>query len=167
VFVQDFEVIDRPYHWVRPHLEAGERTEALLRAALKGARVQGEAIRARVGPASWPAVFSKQVRIRAGPAREHGDSVLVPLSWEATDGVSLFPRLDADLEAAPFGAGQTQLCLRARYDPPGGALGRSIDQMLLHRLAEATVRAFLTDICRGLDPAHDRAGWAQGTGRPR
>jgi hypothetical protein len=165
VFVQDFEVIDLPFASVRSHLENPARAETLLQRALRRARVQGEVIRGKVGPAGWPSMFSKRVRIWSGPLREHGDSVLLPLCWEATEGPSLFPRLDADLEAAPFGASQTQLFLRARYDPPGGAVGRRIDQMLLHRVAEATLRAFLTDICTALDTrGESREGHEQEAG---
>ncbi|MGO9657576.1 MAG: hypothetical protein ACLQVK_05935 [Acidimicrobiales bacterium] len=63
---------------------------------------------------------------------------------------SLFPALDADLELCPLGESQTELTLRGRYQPPGGALGRRIDQLLLHRLADATVRAFVTSLAARL-----------------
>ncbi|MGH9114912.1 MAG: hypothetical protein ACRDWW_03690 [Acidimicrobiales bacterium] len=155
MFAQDFLVIDRPYDQVLSCLNA----DALFEAAFEGARAEGASLRARVGPAGWPAVFSKTMEIRSGPLRYYGDSALIPFSWVAPEGESLFPRLDADLEVAPFGSGQTQLVLRARYAPPGGALGRGLDRVLLHRLAESTLRAFLTGICTTLD--------GQAAGSPR
>ncbi|MHB1787269.1 MAG: hypothetical protein ACYCS7_14220, partial [Acidimicrobiales bacterium] len=85
-----------------------------------------------------------------GPLRAHGDGVLLAFSWDALGSTSLFPRLDADFEAAPLGMGRTQLVLRARYEPPGGALGRGVDRLLLHRVAESTLRAFLDRVCVGL-----------------
>ena len=148
MFVQDFQVLDHPCEQVLSCLEGG--TDARLGAAFEGARVEGEHLLTRVGPAGWPAVLSKSVEIRSGPVRHHGDGALIPLNWEASAGASLFPRLDADLEVAPFGADRTQLVLRARYEPPGGALGRRLDRILLHRLAESTLRTFLDGLCVGV-----------------
>jgi hypothetical protein len=42
------------------------------------------------------------------------------------------------------------MTLMGRYQPPGGALGRRVDELLLHRLADATVRAFLTSLATSL-----------------
>jgi len=153
VFVQDFLVIAQPYEQVLSLLEQPQGPDALLGVALEGARAEGESLRAKVGPARWPAVFSKTVEIRSGPLRHHGDSALVPFHWAAPEALSLFPRVDADLEVAPFGPVQTQVVLRARYEPPGGALGRSLDRVLLHRLAESTLRAFLVGVCATLGRA--------------
>jgi hypothetical protein len=41
------------------------------------------------------------------------------------------------------GGGRTQLAISARYRPPLGAVGRAVDRVLLHRVAEATVKDFL------------------------
>ena len=148
MFLQDFQEVDRPWEEVVARLTAD--TDALLAGALDTARSEDEQLRARVGPPGWPAMLAKTVAIHPGSVRSYGDTVLLAFSWEATTGTSLFPRLDADLEVAPMGPGRTQLALRARYEPPGGALGRGVDQLLLHRLAESTIRAFLLRICAGL-----------------
>jgi hypothetical protein len=37
----------------------------------------------------------------------------------------------------------TQLTIHGRYEPPLGAVGRRLDRLLMHRIAEATIRAFL------------------------
>jgi hypothetical protein len=44
----------------------------------------------------------------------------------------------------------TQLTLRGRYEPPLGTLGRQIDRLLLHRVAEATVRSFMRRLAESL-----------------
>ena len=85
-------------------------------------------------------------RGEVGPVRNHGDVTLLAFSWQATGSGSLFPALDADLELSPVGDGRTEMTLMGRYQPPGGALGRRVDELLLHRLADATVRAFLTSL---------------------
>jgi hypothetical protein len=48
------------------------------------------------------------------------------------------------------GDSRTEMTLMGRYQPPGGALGRRVDELLLHRLADATVRAFLTSLATSL-----------------
>ncbi|SRR5579875_284832 len=148
MFVQDFQVMDVPFEEVVACLGAG--TKALLGTALEGARAEGERLRSKVGPSGWPAVLSKTVEIRSTRLRRHGDCVLLSFCWVASGGASLFPALEGDLEVAPLGEGQTQLVLRGRYEPPGGALGRGLDRLVLHRLAESTIRAFLTSACAAL-----------------
>ena len=51
--------------------------------------------------------------------------------------------MDADLELASLGDGACQLAMSARYEPPLRGLGKALDQALLHRIAEATVKDFL------------------------
>lgn len=153
MFLQDFQVVDRPFGEVVERFTVD--AEALLGGALDTARSEGERLRVRVGPPTWPALVAKTVEIRSGPVRVHGGSMLLPFTWEASGGASLFPRLDADIGAAPLGADRTEVVLRGSYDPPGGALGRAVDQLLLHRVAQSTVRAFLTTVCEGLDSAGD------------
>lgn len=160
MFVQDFEVVDHPYDQVLSCLSDCDGPESLLGAAFVGARSYGESLRAKVGPAGWPPAFAKAVEVGCGSLRHHGDGTLIPVTWQASGGPSLFPRLDADLEVAPLGPQQTQLVLRARYEPPGGALGRGLDRMLLHRVAESTVRAFLSAICGALERAVKAQGAA-------
>jgi hypothetical protein len=53
------------------------------------------------------------------------------------------PPLDANLELGSLGGDRTQLAISARYQPPLGVVGRAVDRVLLHRVAEATVKDFL------------------------
>ncbi|MCU1493620.1 MAG: hypothetical protein JWO62_1384 [Acidimicrobiaceae bacterium] len=161
MFIQDFQIIERRYDELVVALTA--KAQALLGDALDTARFEGERLRVKVGPPGWPALVGKTVKIRPGRLRAHGDGVLLAFSWEAHGGASLFPRLDADLAVAPLGMGQTQIVLRARYEPPGGALGRNVDRLLLHRVAESTLRAFLERLCSGLD---GREASPRAAGRP-
>lgn len=50
---------------------------------------------------------------------------MLPIRIEATGPSALFPRVDADLEIAGAGSGQTQISLQGSYQPPLGrrALG--------------------------------------------
>lgn len=90
------------------------------------------------------------MEIHLGPFRRRGDRILIAFSWEAHGAASLFPQLDADLEAAPFGPDETVLTVRGTYDPPAGRPGKVVDELLLHRIAESTIRAFLDALCAEL-----------------
>lgn len=148
MFVQDFKIVGASYEDVEARLATS--SEALFAEALGSSREVGERITAKVGPKSWPAALAKTVEVRLGPVRRHADGTLVGFSWEAQGGASLFPRLDADLDVAPFGADQTILTVRGTYDPPAGRTGKIADELLLHRVAESTMRAFLEAVCEQL-----------------
>ena len=45
-----------------------------------------------------------------------------------------------------MGAHQSEVRFSGSYDPPLGSVGRRLDRLLLHQLAEATVRALLRQL---------------------
>ena len=104
---------------------------------------RGRRLLADVGAGRAPHRIEKRVLITVGPPVRMPSRTVMPLTWEATGPGTLFPRMDADLELAPLGPGRTQLAISATYQPPLGPLGQMIDRILLHRLAEATVKDFL------------------------
>jgi len=156
MFVQDFQMIERPFDDVAERLRADPNR--LLTEAVGVAQDDGEHLRARVGPASWPAPLARTVEVRPGPLRTYGDGVILAFEWDSPRAASLFPHLDADLDFAPFGPERTQATLRVRYQPPGGVIGRRADQLLLHRIAEATIRSFLVQICAALEGHGEEVG---------
>ena len=67
----------------------------------------------------------------------------LPLTWEPVGLDGVLPRLDATIEVGSLGEDRTQLAISARYRPPVGVVGRAVDRVLLHRVAEATLKDFL------------------------
>ncbi|HLF41255.1 MAG TPA: hypothetical protein VI854_07255, partial [Acidimicrobiia bacterium] len=58
------------------------------------------------------------------------------------------------------GSTGTSLQLVGRYDPPGGRIGRLVDRVAMHRVAEAGARSFLRRVADGLVGANTRvAPW--------
>jgi hypothetical protein len=94
--------------------------------------------------------LSKEVHIELGAPHPMPGKTLLPLSWKATGAERLFPSLEADLEIATLGRERTQLSISARYRPPLGALGKALDRVLLHRVAEATIKDFLDRVGEGI-----------------
>lgn len=140
MFIYDFIQLDCPFPIVRERVERGGTWLAPLAA---GAYADGEELRVRIGPADAPRVFTKEVSVALGPTRERNDGIVLPLRLEATGRPGLFPVLDADLEFAPLGSSMTQATLWGSCAPPLGAVGRGLDRVVLHCLAEATLRSFL------------------------
>jgi len=100
---------------------------------------------AKVGPAGSVPGLSKLVRVQRSDVVQHDDIARLTLRWQATGALGgLFPVLDADITLIPDGDHATLIALQGVYGPPGGVLGAGLDRAVLHRIATATVRSFLT-----------------------
>lgn len=113
------------------------------------AHAHGQRLLMEVGFGEGPRV-TKRVLLEVGRPVRLPSKLVLPLHWRVEGAEKLFPVLDADLEVAPLTPGTTQLSVSARYVPPLGALGSTIDRALLHRIAEATMKDFLDQIATTL-----------------
>ncbi len=137
-------------YYVELRLPAAMALETLLHAPERwipalavSADARGHRLLAEVGfPVNGRRV-GKQVAIEIGKPVQTRGRTWLPISWCATGPQGLFPALEGELEVAPLGANLTQLGLSARYRPPLGLLGETLDRALLHRIAEATIRDFV------------------------
>ena len=104
----------------------------------------------------------ERVLLEVGRPTRFPSKLVLPLHWRAEGGEALFPVLDADLEVARLTPAITQLSISARYTPPLGALGSTIDHAVLHRVAEATVKDFVdrvaTVLLEGARPLRQASG---------
>ncbi len=141
VLVSDFIQIDRPFAAVSDELVAAG--PSWLGDSLVAAYAEGEQLSVRVASSLGPIRVSKRVWAELGEMTVKPDRVTQPLRWRATGATGLFPAMVADLEFAPMGTAMTAITFMGRYVPPLGPLGREVDRMLLHRLAQASVRALL------------------------
>jgi hypothetical protein len=102
---------------------------------------------ARVGPrgAGWG--VSRLVEVRFRDLVTKGNSAVLIVRWEAVGASGgLFPVLDADITLTPYGSAASLLSLSGAYRPPLGALGAALDRVVLHRVAEATIRGFVSQL---------------------
>ena len=160
MLVYDFTQIPLPVLQVRHRLFVA--VSGLWQQVAEAAYDEGEELLSRVGPFGPVPGLSKAVSLRVGTVRDRGEGFVVPLQWSATGPTELFPVMVADLEVSPLGADESQLRLSGSYDPPLGAIGRQLDRLLLHQLAEATVRALLKQLVAALvvEPARGAVGSA-------
>lgn len=93
---------------------------------------------------SAPAIrISKEVELTLGAPRVVSHSLEVPITWRATGPGELFPILDGKLTVQPLGSHSSTLWFGGTYQPPLGALGREIDGVVMHNVAEATIKDFV------------------------
>lgn len=72
----------------------------------------------------------------------------VQLRWHAERHAALFPAVQAKLEIAALSLEPplSQVTLVGSYVPPFGAVGAAADEMVGHRIAEATIHRFVVDV---------------------
>ncbi len=121
---------------------------------------QGGLDQLRVGPMGDLPVASRLVRVQMLDPVYRDETMTVGLRWEAI-GVTggLFPVLDADIVLSPGDGRSTRLALTGCYRPPLGALGAGLDRVLLHAVAELTVRSFVNGLARYLEDRQPAAEW--------
>ncbi len=136
-----------------PRLAALARGGWLMNAS-EGAYDSSVAGLMRVGPRGAMPGISKLVRVDVRDVIVRDGVAVLTMRWQATGaGGRLFPALDADITLRPHGAGGCLLALDGAYRPPLAGLGARLDRALLHRVADATVRAVLRDVAGALSAA--------------
>jgi hypothetical protein len=95
--------------------------------------------------------FSKRMLVQLLRPYQHDGVLVVPVRWVATGATgAMFPQLDGNLELAEAEPGTSVLRLNGAYRPPLAAVGGGLDRLLLHRIADATIRRFLQDVASGI-----------------
>lgn len=146
VFVGDEVRLDVSFVAARARLANLTRGGALLSVS-EDAYGEGITGLARVGPLGSAPGISRLVEVQVQDLPEAADSARLALRWAATGpGGRLFPALDADLTLRSAGEQVTVLALVGAYRPPLGALGAGLDRAILHRVAAATIKAFLSRV---------------------
>jgi hypothetical protein len=151
MLIQDFIQVHASFARVRSRLGAGP--PGWLADSAGAAYADGERLFASMSTPAGETPVRVQVQIDLGSPYPRGQGFVLPLSWWAAGAQRLFPTLEADLEFMPLGADQTMLTLMGRYEPPLGAVGRAMDRLVLHRIAEACVRSFLHRAAASLEVA--------------
>ena len=87
-----------------------------------------------------------------------GPATRLQLEWEAARMPRLFPLMKADLSIYPITATETQLDFNGLYEPPLGPLGKAVNAMVGHRIAEVSVHRFVSDVAGGIPPENPSLG---------
>ena len=148
--VRFYQYVNHPYEKGRRVLQGDPAAVfgAAAHAAESRARGVAAALHVQLGGVEVGAgidVEVEDIRTEAGTATAP-QATRLRLSWEAARNKGVFPAMRAELAAYPLTARETQLDFSGEYRPPLGTLGRAVDALLAHKLAEAAVHRFLDEI---------------------
>lgn len=134
-------------------LTQGNRLDGMSRDAY----ADGLASQIWVGPLGGLPGMSKLVQVSLLDPVRYDDNVLVPMRWEATGLMGrLFPVLDANLMLGEDDQGRGVLRIAGVYRPPLRGLGEELDQIVLRRVASATIRSLLRRVAALLADRADK-----------
>lgn len=148
--IRVYDYINRPYEVVREKLSVDALNvfrNATKIAALRAKTVASE-LHVNIAGIEIGTDISISVKsIEDQPKKAASPPVTrLQLEWEASKMPRLFPFMKAELSIYPLTSTETQLDLSGSYEPPFGVLGNVIDSVVGHRIAEASVHQFITDI---------------------
>jgi hypothetical protein len=146
MFLRYYVELDLPAAQVEAALR--DSPSSWLPALADGAVERAEPLLAEVGVGPTGLRVTKRVSVRVGEPVQFPSKLSLPMTWEP--GGWLLPKLDAELELGTLGKSRTQLAISARYEPPLGTVGRTVDRLALHRVAEATIKDFLDRVAAAL-----------------
>lgn len=149
-----YEYVTVPYDKVRDALR--EDAAGLFQRATMAAARRAEAIVATLHVSVGALDINADVEIRVRGVRETSSALgekaaLVDLEWTAARGASLFPEMRATLAIYPLSRTETQLDLSGRYRPPFGVVGKAVDAVVGHRVAQASALHFVQEVAAQLE----------------
>lgn len=152
--IHSYDYVNHPYETVRDALTRDAL--ATFHAATKSASSRAERLAAALRVDVAGIQIAKDISIKVNKVEEKPSAALgtlvthIELEWEAASQPRLFPLMRAELQVYALTRSETQLALIGVYEPPLGALGKAINAIMGHRIAEASVHRFLSDVAEFL-----------------
>jgi hypothetical protein len=148
--IRCYDYVNHPYAQVRDALskDAPRLFQEATRAAASRAESLAAALRVDLGGFGVDA----EIKISVKSIEETVSEVMsVPVTklkieWEAASMPRLFPLMSAEISVYRLTGTETQLDFFGLYEPPLGVLGKAMNAMIGHRVAEASVHRFLSDV---------------------
>jgi len=152
--IRCYDYVNHPYARVRDALndDAAVVFQAATKAAASRARSIASQLRVDLGGITLEAdikISVKRIEEKASEAMP-GPATRLELEWEAAKMPRLFPLMRADLTVYPLTATETQLDFSGLYEPPLGPLGKAMNAIAGHRIAEVSVHRFVNDVAEHL-----------------
>ena len=148
--IRCYDYVNHSYGIVRDTLK--RNTLDVFQAATKAAASRAESVAAQlhvdlggIGVKADVKISVKDIEEKNADATS-GPSTRLLLEWEAVTAAGLFPFMKAELAIYPLTSSETQLDFGGLYEPPFGPLGRAINAVAGHRIAEASVHRFIDEV---------------------
>jgi hypothetical protein len=148
--IHSYDYVNHPYERVRDALKRD--APAVFQSATKAAADRARSVAAElhvdvggVGVKADIRISVKNVEEKARGAMSAPITRLL-LEWEAAKFPGLFPLMKAELSIYPLTPTETQLDFEGVYKPPFGAVGKAMNAIIAHRIAEVSVHRFVNDV---------------------
>lgn len=148
--IRVFDYVNQPYSAVRDLL--AKDPLAAFTSATRSAEQRAEHVAAQLQVTLGTVRVATDIEIRIHgieekPAsRRIGAVTHVQFEWKAAESPHLFPLMRADLAVYPLSATETQLEFTGDYEPPLKLFGTVVDALVGHRIAEAAVHRFVSEV---------------------
>jgi len=147
--IRSYDYVNRPYERVRDALRQNALT--VFQSATKAAASRAQSIAAELHVDLGGIGVKTDINISVKNIEEIVDATSTPttrllLEWEAATVPGLFPLMKGELSLYPLTSTETQLDFSGFYEPPFGAVGRTMNAIVSHRIAEVSVHRFVSDV---------------------
>ena len=148
--IRSYDYVNHPYDRVRDTLK--KDAVAVFQSATKAAASRAESVAAELhveiaglGVKADINIVVKKIEEKPadGPS---GASTRLLLEWESATLPQLFPLMQGELSVYPVTSTETQLDFCGIYEPPFGAVGKTMNAIMGYRIAEASVHRFVSDV---------------------
>jgi hypothetical protein len=154
--IRCYDYVNHPYERVSDVLR--RNALSVFQSATKAAASRAESVAAELHVDIGGVGVKTDINIAVKSVQENSEAPSSPatrlvLEWEAATMPRLFPLMKGELAIYPLTSTETQLDFSGIYEPPFGALGKTVNAIAGHRIAEASVHRFIDDVAAYLRQA--------------
>jgi hypothetical protein len=147
--IRCYDYVNHPYERVRDALK--QNALIVFQTATKTAASRAQSVAAELRVDFAGIGVKTDIKIHVKNVDEKARSTSMPttkltLEWEAAKMPQLFPLMKGELFVYPLTATETQLDFSGVYKPPFGTVGKTMNAIVGHRIAEVSVHRFMTDV---------------------
>jgi hypothetical protein len=148
--IRSYDYVNRPYERVRDALRQNALT--VFQSATKAAASRAQSVAAELHVDFGGIGVKTDINISVRNIEEKiVDATSTPttrlqLEWEAATMPGLFPLMKGELSVYPLTSTETQLDFSGVYEPPFGPVGKTMNAIVGHRIAEVSVHRFVSDV---------------------
>lgn len=152
--IRCYDYVNHPYERVSEALR--QNALSVFQSATKSAASRAQSVAAELHVEIGGVGVKTDIKISVKKVEKKTDATPTTrliLEWEAATLPRLFPLMKGELSIYPLTPTETQLDFSGIYEPPLGALGKTVNAIAGHRIAEVSVHRFINDLAAYLRQA--------------
>ncbi|HST10064.1 MAG TPA: hypothetical protein VLL05_06790 [Terriglobales bacterium] len=148
--IRCYDYVNHPYERVCDALKQNALTVFQSATKTAASRAQSVAAELRVDFAGIGVKTDIKIDVKSVDEKSGGSASMpttkLTLEWKAAKMPRLFPLMRGELFVYPLTATETQLDFSGVYKPPFGTVGKTVNAIVGHRIAEVSVHRFVSDV---------------------